>query len=109
MKDNPPNIKRNSEPAGREKTDDAFEGNVHALHRIDRHEAKRFLDALHGGDSRLERFTFQTFDDDKERKEANQTAGRGDAFARVKSRIFNGVVTELEHLNQQRSGVFVTI
>jgi Family of unknown function (DUF5906)/RepB DNA-primase N-terminal domain len=67
-----------------------------------RAEAERFLKAL---DPDTDRFTFQVFDDDKERKRAR---GR-DKFARV----LHGTLAEhwptLVKLNKQRAGIYVTI
>ena len=65
-------------------------------------EAERFLKVL---DPDTDRFTFQVFDDDKERKRAK---GR-DKFARV----LHGTLAEhwstLVKLNKQRAGIYVTI
>src|SRR5262249_8063456 len=64
----------------------------------DRAEAARFLPLL---DPTATRFTFQTFDDDKERK--NQ------ALARVLHGSLDDCFAELARLNNLGAGIFVTI
>ena len=73
---------------------------------FDAHEAKRFLDALCGGDCSEESFAWQTFDDEKERKSKN----RFDPLAETWSGPFSKeTAAKLERLNNGRAGVFVTI
>lgn len=72
----------------------------------DRNEAERFLAAL---DPKATKFTFQTFDDDAERKKKRAANGKGkDPFAKV----FNGTLAEhwktLVGLNAKGAGIFVT-
>jgi Family of unknown function (DUF5906)/RepB DNA-primase from phage plasmid len=68
----------------------------------DRDEVGRFLTAL---DPRTKEFTFQTFDDNKERKAKRKK----DPFAKV----FNGTLAQhwdaLVKLNKKGAGIFVTI
>jgi RepB DNA-primase N-terminal domain len=72
----------------------------------DRTEAERFLKAL---DPSTDRFTFQTFDDDAERKERRRETGAKDPFAK----IFHGTLAQrwdkLVKLNEQGAGIFVTV
>lgn len=80
---------------------DAFEEGP-AL-ELNRGEAERFLRAL---DPSAETWTFQTFDDDRERKAAN----RGhDPFARVFHGTLDEHWPELTRLNRKGAGIFVTI
>jgi putative DNA primase/helicase len=65
-------------------------------------EAKRFLDALCQGDSKHEAFAFQTFDDDKKRKNP--------ALIEVHTTKPNGQWAEhIERLNNTGAGIFVTV
>ena len=72
----------------------------------DRSEAERFLALLDPGASK---FTFQTFDDDKERKERRAEAGEKDPYAKV----FHGTLAQhfdaLARLNARGAGIFVTV
>ena len=77
------------------------EDNLRPLIKLDRREAKRFLDALHGGDSSFERFCFQTADDNKQR--------RDETLASVWSGPFARYAGTLEGLNQRGAAVWVTI
>jgi Family of unknown function (DUF5906)/RepB DNA-primase from phage plasmid len=73
----------------------------------DRTEAERFLRALDQAEDA--RFTFQTFDDNKERKEHRKRAKKKDQFAR----IFHGTLARhwdtLVRLNGKGAGVFITV
>jgi RecA-family ATPase len=69
--------------------------------KLDRKAAKRFLDALHGGDSSNVPFTFQTADDNKVRKATH--------LARVHTLTLANAATPLEELNRQGAAVWVTI
>jgi putative DNA primase/helicase len=83
---------------------------------IDRAEAERFLGHIGRGDVR---FTFQTFDDSKARREARAERNkvhkqRGeeeekDPFARIFHGTLDQHLAELTHLNEQGAGVFVMI
>jgi putative DNA primase/helicase len=76
--------------------------NTSTLRRLNQREAKWFLGALCQGDSSQERFAFQTFDDDKNR--------RNRALARTWTESFTTKsAAKLEELNKQGAGVFVTI
>ena len=72
-------------------------------------DAERFLRALGG------RMTFQTFDDNKERKAANIAAARDagakpvDPFARVMHGTLSRNASRLSGLNAQGVGVFVMV
>lgn len=73
----------------------------------DRTEAERFLKAL---DPSTDRFTFQTFDDNAERKKERKANGKKkDPFAKV----FNGTLAQhwdaLVKLNAKGAGIFVTV
>ena len=74
--------------------------NVQPL-KLDRAAAKRFLDALHGGDSGDVDFTFQTADDNKARKAKH--------LAYVYTLSLAHAATTLEDLNRQGAAVWVTI
>jgi putative DNA primase/helicase len=76
------------------------DGNARRL-PLDRREAKRFLDALHGSDSGNEQFAFQTFEDDKRRKNPELT--------RTWTAPFNSYAAEFDRLNQLGAGIFVTV
>jgi Protein of unknown function (DUF3987)/RepB DNA-primase from phage plasmid len=84
-------------------SDDAptAEAEVHPLIKLDRHEAKRFLDALVGGDSSYESFCFQTADEDKSRKNG--------ALANHHTGPLAKHAGALERLNQRGAAVWVTI
>ena len=69
--------------------------------KLDRKAAKRFLDALHGGDSSNVAFTFQTADDNKARKAPH--------LARVHTLTLANAAGTLEELNRQGAAVWVTI
>jgi hypothetical protein len=72
----------------------------------DRNEAERFLAALDPG---TDQFTFQTFDDDKARRERRKKGKQPDPFAKV----LHGTLSEhwktLASLNAKGAGIFVTI
>jgi Family of unknown function (DUF5906)/RepB DNA-primase from phage plasmid len=72
----------------------------------DRDEAERFLTAL---DPRTKQFTFQTFDDDKERREAGKKAKRRDPLAKVLHGTLAQHGNTLVKLNEKGAGIFVTI
>jgi hypothetical protein len=81
--------------------------------RLDRDEAERFLTAL---DPDADRFTFQTFDDNEERKEANEAKwqargqkGKKDPFAFTMHGTLAGLWSRLAELNAEGVGIFVTI
>lgn len=73
---------------------------------IDLNEAARFLDMLAPGE---QEFSFQLFDDDKERSEARKKAKEKDPFARVLNGSLAQHAGTLERLNAKGAGVFVTI
>jgi RepB DNA-primase from phage plasmid len=73
----------------------------------DRNEVERFLTAL---DPNTKEFTFQTFDDNAERKAKRKANGqKKDPFAKV----FNGTLAQhwdaLIKLNKKGAGIFVTV
>jgi len=72
----------------------------------DRAEAERFLTAL---DPNATEFTFQTFDDNAERKKERKAKGKKDSFAKV----FNGTLAQhwdaLVKLNAKGAGIYVTL
>jgi hypothetical protein len=72
----------------------------------DRDEAERFLTAL---DPRTKQFTFQTFDDDKERREARKKSKQRDPLAKVLHGTLAQHGNTLVKLNQKGAGIFVTI
>jgi hypothetical protein len=72
----------------------------------DRDEAERFLSAL---DPDADRFTFQTFDDNKERRDQNKKAGKSDPLARCIHGSLAGAWDQLAALNAKGAGIFVTI
>jgi hypothetical protein len=84
--------------------------------RPDREEAKRFLKAL---DPTATRWTFQIFDDDKERKKARAEENKQrkqakqpllkDPFAKFLHGALDEHFDELARLNAQRAGIFVTV
>jgi len=69
----------------------------------DRDQAERFLAAL---DPHTNHFTFQTFDDSKERRDLRKETKQPDPFAR----IFHGTLANnwdtLVKLNAQSAGIF---
>ena len=69
-------------------------------------EAEAFLTALAGQDAQ---FTFQTFDDVKERLAANKKEKGYDPFARVYNGTFNQHKNALAALNAKGAGVYVTV
>jgi hypothetical protein len=90
---------------------------------VDREQAERFLALL---DPEATAFTFQTFDDDKDRKKANEEKRKEvnkqrraqakkpltsspDPFARIYHGFLDTHWDELVRLNAQRVGIFVTI
>ena len=81
--------------------------------QLDRDEAERFLAAL---DPSADRFTFQTFDDNKERKEENLAqwlargkTGKKDPFAFCYHGTLTGLWSRLVQLNERGVGIFVTV
>jgi hypothetical protein len=72
----------------------------------DRNEVERFLIAL---DPRTKQFTFQTFDDDKQRREARKKAKQRAPRARVLHGTLAQYGNTLVKLNQRGAGIFVTI
>jgi len=76
--------------------------------RIDLQEARRFLDILDPGaafrsmlSGLPDGFTFQTFDDVRDRKRRD--------LASIQHGTFDDVATTLKRYNRQRAGVFITI
>ena len=69
-------------------------------------KAALFLEALAGQDAQ---FTFQTFDDVKERLAANKKEKGYDPFARVYNGTFNQHKDALAALNAKGAGVYVTV
>jgi len=69
-------------------------------------KAALFLEALAGKDAS---FTFQTFDDVKERLKANKKDKGFDPFARVYNGTFNQHKNALAALNAKGAGVYVTV
>lgn len=72
----------------------------------DRNEAERFLKAL---DPSTDRFTFQTFDDNEERKERRKETGEKDPFAKIKHGSLAQHWYTLVKLNEQGAGIFITV
>ena len=72
----------------------------------DRNEAERFLKAL---DPSTDRFTFQTFDDNEERKERRKETGEKDPFAKIKHGTLAQHWYTLVKLNEQGAGIFITV
>ena len=83
----------------------------------DREQAERFLALL---DPEATAFTFQTFDDDKDRKKANEEkrsevnkkkplTSSPDPFAHIYHGFLDTHWNKLVRLNAQRVGIFVTI
>src|SRR5215831_14093345 len=72
----------------------------------DRAEAERFLAAL---DPKATKFSFQCFDDRKERKEKRKAEGKKDPLAR----LLHGTLAEhwntLVKLNEKGAGIYVTL
>jgi hypothetical protein len=68
--------------------------------------AERFLKVL---DATATKFTFQTFDDNKERKERRKTNGEPDPLAKVIHGTLIERFDELASLNARGAGVFVTV
>jgi hypothetical protein len=73
----------------------------------DRHEAERFLTAL--DPSADARFTFQTFDDSKERRECRKKTGEQDPFANIRHGTLAQHWKELVKLNAAGAGIFVCV
>jgi RepB DNA-primase from phage plasmid len=83
---------------------------------VDKTEAERFVILL---DPRATSFTFQTFDDDKERKRAFEETNkqrvregkkeRKDPFARVINGTLDECWPSLAELNQRGAGIFITV
>jgi putative DNA primase/helicase len=73
----------------------------------DRAEVERFLTAL---DPNAIRWTFQTFDDSKERREERKARGEKiDPVAKIIHGTLKGHWRELVKLNAQGAGIFVTV
>ena len=72
----------------------------------DRTEAERFLKAL---DPSAERFTFQTFDDDPERRDRRRETGEKDPLAKIKHGTLAQHWRALVKLNDQGAGIFFTV
>ena len=76
--------------------------------QFNRAEAERFLTAL---DPKAKAFTFQTFDDDKERDKRNEAANK--KYKSPYARIYHGSLAkhwdELVDLNKRGAGIFVTV
>ena len=73
----------------------------------DRAEVDQFLKAL--DPSPDARFTFQSFDDNKERKEERRKAKKKDQFAKIRNGTLAQHWNELVKLNAQGAGIFVTV
>ncbi len=69
-------------------------------------EAEALLNALDGKDAQ---FTFQTFDDDKERLAANKEEKGYDPFAKVLHGTLNTHKRHLAALNAKGAGVYITV
>jgi uncharacterized protein (DUF927 family) len=69
-------------------------------------EAMRFLTALAGYENA--KFTFQTFDDNEERRKA-RPKGQQDPFARIFHGHLTDVLGELMKLNSEGAGIHVTV
>jgi hypothetical protein len=81
--------------------------------QLDRGEAERFLAAL---DPTADEWTFQTFDDSRERKEENEAkwnarghTGKKDPFAFTLHGTLASCWSRLIQLNERGAGVFVTV
>lgn len=76
----------------------------HTTRSVDLQAADRFLALL------LESApgTFQTFDDNKARREANKAKGSGDPFARILHGRLDALA-ELQRLNSRGAGVYITV
>ena len=74
--------------------------------RQDHEQTARFLLLL---DETAENFTFQTFDDDKTRRDARRKNGQGDPLARVIHGGLENCWRVLCRLNDQGAGVYVTV
>jgi Protein of unknown function (DUF3631)/RepB DNA-primase from phage plasmid len=72
----------------------------------DRNVTESFLRAL---DPATDRFTFQTFDDDPERREKRRESGAKDPFAKIRHGTLAQHWRELAKLNEQGAGIFVTV
>jgi predicted P-loop ATPase len=72
----------------------------------DRYDAERFLAALDPG---ADKFTFQTFDDNKERRDAGKIEGKPDPLARCFHASLAGAWDQLATLNARGAGIFVTV
>jgi hypothetical protein len=72
----------------------------------DRTEAERFLKAL---DPSTDRFTFQTFDDNKERCARNKEEKGFDPFAKIKHGTLARQWKALCDLNNSGAGIFITV
>jgi hypothetical protein len=75
--------------------------------RPDRDEVERFLSAL--DPSPDARFAFQTFDDNKERRERRKKTGEKDPFPKIRHGTLARHWKELFNLNAEGAGVFVTV
>jgi hypothetical protein len=73
----------------------------------ERHEAERFLTAL--DPSADARFTFQTFDDSKERRACRKKTGEQDPFANIRHGTLAQHWKELVKLNAAGAGIFVCV
>jgi hypothetical protein len=74
--------------------------------QLDRDQAERFLAAL---DPDAEQFTFQTFDDNKERRDATKGESKPDALARCFHASLARIWDQLATLNAKGAGIFVTV
>jgi hypothetical protein len=79
----------------------------HVILMIDRAEAERFLKALNP--SPEARFTFQSFDDSKQRKEERRKAKKKDLFARIRHGTLAQHWDELVKLNARGAGIYVCV
>jgi len=69
-------------------------------------DAERFLQAL---DPDAFSFTFQTFDDNKKRREQSKKRNRPDPHAHVRHGALSKHADELQWLNADRVGIYVTV
>src|SRR4051794_6620006 len=72
----------------------------------DRAEAEKFLAEL---DPTAQRWTFQTFDDRKERCEERKARGERDPFAQVIHASLASCWPQLVKLNAHGAGIFITV
>jgi RecA-family ATPase len=74
--------------------------------RVRRDRVERLLAVL---DYAATSFTFQTFDDNEQRREQRKAAGAPDLFAKVRHGTLDQYFHELCRLNESGAGIFITI